>query len=58
MSALTVEKLTAVYVKIRDARRELSKKDDELKAQLDAVSQRLLEICTGNRIVNLGSSSF
>lgn len=45
MSALTVEKLTAVYVKIRDARRELSKKDDELKAQLDAVSQRLLEIC-------------
>lgn len=45
MSAITVDKLTAVYVKIREARRELAKKDDELKAQLDAVSEKLLEIC-------------
>jgi hypothetical protein len=45
MSALTADKLTAVYVKIREARRELAKKDEELKAQLDTVSQQLLEIC-------------
>lgn len=39
------EKLTEVYVKIRDARRDIAKKDDELKAQLDAIAERLLEIC-------------
>jgi hypothetical protein len=45
MSALTADKLAAVYVKIREARRELAKKDAELKEQLDAVSEKLLEIC-------------
>jgi len=45
MSAMTADKLAKVYVKIREARRELSKQDDELKAQLDAVSEQLLEIC-------------
>jgi hypothetical protein len=45
MSALTADKLAAVYVKIREARRELAKKDTELKEQLDAVSEKLLEIC-------------
>lgn len=45
MSAMNAEKLAAVYVKIRDARRELAKKDEELKAQLDVVSEQLLEIC-------------
>jgi len=42
---MNAEKLAAVYVKIRDARRELAKKDEELKAQLDVVSEQLLEIC-------------
>ena len=45
MSALTADKLTEIYVKIRDARKELAMRDDELKAQLDTVSEKLLEIC-------------
>lgn len=45
MSAMTADKLAKVYVKIREARRELAKQDDELKSKLDAVSERLLEIC-------------
>jgi hypothetical protein len=45
MSALNVEQLTRVYVKIRDKRRELAKQDDELKEQLDVIAQQLLDIC-------------
>lgn len=45
MDEPNVEQLTRVYVKIRDKRRELAKQDDELKEQLDTVSQQLLEIC-------------
>jgi hypothetical protein len=45
MSAMNAEKLASVYVKIREARRELAKKDEELKAQLDLVAEEILEIC-------------
>ena len=45
MSELTADKLAKIYVKIREKRRELSKQDDELKAQLDTVAGQLLEIC-------------
>jgi hypothetical protein len=45
MSELTADKLAKIYVKIRDKRRELSKQDDALKEQLDAVASQLLEIC-------------
>jgi hypothetical protein len=45
MSAMSAEKLAAIYVKIREARRELAKRDEELKAQLDTVAEQLLEIC-------------
>lgn len=45
MSAINAEKLAEVYVKIREARRELAKKDDELKAQLDVITEKLLDIC-------------
>ena len=45
MDEPNVEQLTRVYVKIRDKRRELSKQDEELKEQLEAVAQQLLEIC-------------
>lgn len=45
MSAITADKLAAVYVKIREARNELAKRDAELKEQLDSVSDKLLEIC-------------
>lgn len=42
---LTADRLAKVYVKIRDKRRELAKQDDELKAQLELVAEKLLEIC-------------
>jgi hypothetical protein len=45
MSAMSAEKLAAIYVKIREARRELAKRDEELKTQLDTVAEQLLEIC-------------
>lgn len=45
MDEPNVEQLTRVYVKIREKRRELAKQDEELKEQLDTVSQQLLEIC-------------
>lgn len=44
-SELTADKLTKIYVKIREKRRELAKQDDELKAQLDTISSQLLDIC-------------
>ena len=45
MSEVTVEKLAKVYVKIRDARRELKKQDDELEEQLKQIEAELLKIC-------------
>lgn len=42
---LNADRLTKIYVKIREARRELAKKDKELEEQLDLVAQELLEIC-------------
>ena len=45
MSAMNAEKLAEVYVKIREARRELAKRDEELKAQLDTIAEQLLLIC-------------
>jgi hypothetical protein len=45
MSDVTAEKLTKIYVKIRDKRKELAKQDEDLKTQLDMVSGHLLEIC-------------
>lgn len=45
MSEVNAEKLASIYVKIRDARKELAEKDKELKEQLDVVSNQLLQIC-------------
>jgi hypothetical protein len=42
---LNADRLTKIYVKIREARRDLAKKDKELEEQLDMVAQQLLEIC-------------
>lgn len=42
---VTAERLTKIYVRIRDKRRELEKQSEELKLQLDVVSAKLLEIC-------------
>lgn len=41
----TVAKLTRVYVKIREKRKELAKQDDELKQQIDTIASELLSIC-------------
>lgn len=43
--ACTADKLTKVYVKIRERRRELAKQDKELEEQLDIIAKQLLEIC-------------
>ena len=45
MSEVNAEKLTEIYVKIRNKRRELKKQDDELEAQLNVIAAELLEIC-------------
>jgi hypothetical protein len=45
MSEMNAEKLAEVYVKIREARRELAKQDDKLKQQLDVLTEQLLTIC-------------
>jgi hypothetical protein len=46
---LSVHKLTKVYLKIRDARAQLSKEykeqDKALEEQMDVVEQKLLDIC-------------
>lgn len=45
MSEVNADKLTEIYVKIRNKRRELKKQDDELEAQLNIIAAELLEIC-------------
>ena len=49
MEGLSVNQLTKVYIKIRDARSELSKKfkqeDEALVAQMDVIENHLLEVC-------------
>jgi len=45
MSDLTADKLVKIYIKIRDARAELSKKDNDLEEQLSMIQDKLLEIC-------------
>lgn len=45
MTEITAEKLAKVYVKIRDARRELKRQDDALEEQLKQVANELLNIC-------------
>jgi len=46
---ISIEKLTATYIKIRDKRSKLSTefktKDDELKSQQDRIKRALLEHC-------------
>ena len=42
---INADRLAKIYVKIREARRELAKKDKELEEQLELVAQQILEIC-------------
>ena len=42
---LNADRLTKIYVKIREKRRELKKQDDELAAQISVLESELLGIC-------------
>ena len=42
---INADRLAKIYVKIREARRDLAKKDKELEEQLELVAQQILEIC-------------
>lgn len=60
VSDVSVEKLTKVYIKIRDARKELSAKfreDDKVLAeQLDAVKAALLDYCDAQGVESMRTS--
>jgi len=49
MDEVSTSKLSAIYLKIRDARSELKAKyeedDKQLEAQMDVIEAKLLEIC-------------
>jgi hypothetical protein len=49
MDEVSTSKLSAIYLKIRDARSELKAKyeedDKQLEAQMDVIETKLLEIC-------------
>jgi hypothetical protein len=52
--AISIERLTATYIKIRDARTALAanfkSEDDDLQAQLEQVKRALLDYCDTNGI--------
>lgn len=60
VSGVSVEKLTKVYIKIRDARKELSakfrEKDKALAEQLDAVKSALLDYCDAQGVESMRTS--
>lgn len=45
MSDVTADRLVKAYIKIRDARQELSKKDSDLEEKQNLIQSKLLEIC-------------
>jgi hypothetical protein len=50
---MNADTLTKVYVKIREKRRELAKQDEELKSQLDTISDKLLDICKAQGLMTM-----
>lgn len=58
---ISVEKLTRVFIKIRDARSALKKQfdeeDKELRDQQDAIKAQLLEHCRDNEVTSVRTSS-
>jgi hypothetical protein len=42
---LNADRLTKIYVKIREKRRELKKQDDALEEQINIIASELLDIC-------------
>jgi hypothetical protein len=59
-TTVSVEKLTRVYIKIRDKRAELSatfkQEDDHLKAQQDKVKRALLDHCKEHNVESVRTS--
>jgi hypothetical protein len=59
-TAVSVEKLTRVYIKIRDARAELSanfkKEDDDLKEKQDKIKRALLDHCKEHNVESVRTS--
>ena len=57
---VSVEKLTRVYIKIRDARAELAanfkKDDDDLKAKQDKIKRALLDHCKEHNVESVRTS--
>ena len=45
MSAVTADRLVKAYIKIREARKELSRQDSDLEQKQDMIQSKLLEIC-------------
>jgi len=45
MSDISVDKLVKAYIKIRDARSELTKQIDDLEEQQNTIQAKLLDIC-------------
>lgn len=45
MSNITADRLVKAYIKIRDARKELTQQDAKLEEQQQMIQEKLLEIC-------------
>lgn len=45
MSNITADRLVRAYIKIRDARKELTQQDAKLEEQQQMIQEKLLEIC-------------
>lgn len=58
---MSIERLTSVYIKIRDARADLAAKfkaeDGELQSQLEQVKRALLDYCDANGLESARTSA-
>ena len=45
MSTITADRLVKAYIKIREARQELSRQDADLEQKQDMIQSKLLEVC-------------
>ena len=61
MSKITADRLTDAYIKIRDKRstilQEYERQDNELKEQLEIISNQLLDICRETGVESLRTSA-
>ena len=61
MSKITADRLTDAYIKIRDKRstilQEYERQDNELKEQLEIISNQLLDICRETGVESMRTSA-